>query len=127
MNKYSYNTLIGADNHQNFTANGGNFPTPLPDFLVGGDITWQIDIWRQLRNARDAAGLRYLGTRDGWNFVLTRLVADVAENYYDLMALDNQMETLNITIALAGTQPRNRQAQEGICPRHRVRCSTFYG
>ena len=43
---------------------------------------------------------RYLGTRDGWNYVVTRLIADIAENYYELMALDKQLETLDRTIAL---------------------------
>jgi outer membrane protein, multidrug efflux system len=100
VNKYSYNTLQGADNLQNLTANGAHFPTPLPDFLVAGDISWQVDIWRQLRNARDAAGLRFLGTVDGRNYVVTRVVAEVAENYYGLMALDQQLETLDRTIAL---------------------------
>ena len=76
------------------------FPHPLPDFLIAANISWQVDIWRQLRNARDAAVLRYLGTRDGWNYVVTRLVAEIAENYYELMALDKQLETLDRTIAL---------------------------
>ncbi len=100
VNKYSYNTIEGADNLQNLTPRGTNFPTPYPDFLVAGNISWQVDIWRQLRNARDSAGLRYLGTRDGWNYVLTRLVAEIADNYYTLMALDKQLATLDITIAL---------------------------
>ncbi len=100
LNKFSYNTIEGADNLQNLTAQGTNFPTPLPDFLVAADVSWQIDIWRQLRNARDASGLRYLGTTDGRNYVVTRLVAEIAENYYRLMALDKQMETLDRTIAL---------------------------
>jgi len=93
-------TPPGADLSQIIKPNGGFFPNPLPDFLVAANITWQIDIWRQLRNARDAQGLRYLGTTDGWNYVVTRLVADIAENYYGLLSLDNQLETLDITINL---------------------------
>jgi outer membrane protein, multidrug efflux system len=100
LNKFSYNTLEGADNLQNLTPNGGNFPTPYPNFMEAADISWQVDIWRQLRNSRDSAALRFLGTRDGWNYVVTRLLAEIAENYYQLMALDTQMETLNRTIEL---------------------------
>ena len=40
------------------------------------------------------------GTIDGRNYVITRLVAEIAENYYRLMGLDNQLETLDRTIAL---------------------------
>jgi multidrug efflux system outer membrane protein len=100
LNKFSKYTLLGADNAQNLLPNGSNFPTPLPDFLMAADVSWQIDIWRQLRNARDAAGLRFLGSQDGRNYVTTRLVAEVAENYYGLMALDKQLETLDRTITL---------------------------
>ena len=100
LDKLSTYTPFGADLSQIVSPTGQPFPNPLPDFLLGADITWQVDIWRQLRNARDSAGLRYLGTVDGWNFVVTRLVADISENYYKLMALDKQLETLDRTIAL---------------------------
>jgi len=32
--------------------------------------------------------------------VVTRLVAEIAENYYELLALDNRMLTLDKTIAI---------------------------
>jgi NodT family efflux transporter outer membrane factor (OMF) lipoprotein len=100
LNRYSLNTLNGADNAENQPPNGGHFPQPLPNFLVSADLSWQIDIWRQLRNARDAAAFRYLGTADGRNYVITRLVAEIAENYYGLMALDKRIENLDTIIAL---------------------------
>ena len=100
LDKLSTFTPPGADLSQIVSPTGQPFPNPLPDFLVAANVSWQIDIWRQLRNARDAAGLRYLGTTDGWNYVVTRLVAEIAENYYKLMALDKQLETLDGTIAL---------------------------
>ena len=100
LDKFSQYTLLGADNAQNLLPNGSHFPRPLPDFLGAADLSWQIDIWRQLRNARDAAALRYLGTADGRNYVITRLVAEIAENYFALMALDKRMENLDRIIAL---------------------------
>ena len=84
----------------NLSANGKSFPDPLPDFLVGTRVSWEIDIWKKLRNARSAAALRYLGTADGRNYVITRLIADVAEEYYDLLALDKRLQTLDKTIEL---------------------------
>ena len=79
---------------------GKSFPEPLPDFLTAANVSWELDIWRKLRNARDAAALRYLGTRDGRNYIVTRLVSEMAESYYELMALDNRMATLDQTIAI---------------------------
>ncbi len=76
------------------------FPEPLPDFLVAANLSWQLDIWRELRNARDAATMHYLGTYEGQNYVVTRLVAEIAENYYELLALDNRLEILDQTIKI---------------------------
>ena len=61
LDKLSTQTPLGADLSQIMTPQGVPFPNPLPDFLVAANVSWQIDIWRQLRNARDAATLRYLG------------------------------------------------------------------
>jgi outer membrane protein, multidrug efflux system len=100
LTKYSFNTLEGADNLQNIPLNASHFPVPLPNFLLAPQVSWQIDIWRQLRNARDAQALRFLGTIDGRNYVVTSLVAEIAQNYYMLMSLDQRLENLNYVIAL---------------------------
>ncbi|MFO1066359.1 MAG: TolC family protein [Pirellulales bacterium] len=100
LDKASRYTRAGAVEDQLQVAPGKGFPTPLPDFMVATNITWEIDIWKRLRNAQSAAAYRYLGTREGWNFVITRLIADIADNYYELLALDNRMQILNQTIEI---------------------------
>ena len=101
LDKYGFYTIPGTDNLSNHAPNGSPLPVPLPDFMAPtANLTWQIDIWRQLRNARDAQALRWLGTTDGRNYVVTRLVADIAENYYLLMALDQRLLNLDNVIAL---------------------------
>lgn len=106
IEKSSRFTRNGAVEDQLTAAPGRGFPEPLPNFLVAADVSWEIDIWKKLRNARDAAALRYLGTQAGRNYVVTRLVADVAENYYELLALDNQLAILDrmIEIQLASLE-----------------------
>ncbi len=100
LEKSSRFTREGAVEDQLTAAPGKTFPAPLPNFLVAANVSWEIDIWRRLRNARDAATLRYLGTRDGRNYVVTRMVAEVAENYYELLALDNRLIILDQTIQI---------------------------
>jgi len=85
---------------QNLLANGVSFPQPLPEFMIAANISWEIDIWKKLRNAQCSAYLRYLGTAEGRNYIATRLVAEIGENYYTLLALDKQLETLDLTISL---------------------------
>ena len=100
LTKSSDYSPLGAGEQQLYSPAGTTFPQPLPNFLIAGEVSWQIDIWRQLRNARDAASLRYLGTCEGRNYMVTRLVAEIAEKYYLLLALDKRLETLDMTIEL---------------------------
>ena len=63
---------------------------------------------------------RYFAAVERRNFFVTRLVADIAENYYRLLALDKRLETLNHDHRAAGAEPRGRQGPEGSGPRHRA-------
>lgn len=71
--------------------NGQAFPDPLGNFTVGVNASWEVDIWRKLRNARNAAASRYLGSVEGKNFMVTNLVAEISNSYYELMAYDNKL------------------------------------
>lgn len=93
-------TRAGAVEEQLEVAPGRGFPDPLPDFLVATNVSWEIDIWNRLRNAQRAAAMRYLGSQEGRNFTVTRLVSEVAESYYELLALDNRLLTLDRTIEI---------------------------
>ncbi len=79
---------------------GKFFNNPHGTFNTGINLTWQLDIYRQLRNARDAAGQRFNVAVERRNYYITELAADVAENYFRLMALDKRLENLNLTIEL---------------------------
>ncbi len=112
LERSSLFTPLGtAERELNFLP-GKRFSDPLPNFLMAAEVSWQVDIWHKLRNARDAAALRYLATAEGRNYVVTRLVAEVSENYYTLMALDNRLETLEQTIALQQESLRIAKAKK---------------
>ena len=66
--------------------------------MLGINLFWQIDVWRELRNARDAACQRYIAATERRNYFVTKLVAEIAENYYDLVALDKRLENLGQTV-----------------------------
>ena len=98
LEKSGRHTRDGAVEDQLSVAPGKEFPDPLGDFAVGTNVSWELDIWKRLRNSQRAAAMRYLATQEGRNFVITRVVAEVAENYYMLLALDNRVEILQATI-----------------------------
>ncbi|WP_395743011.1 TolC family protein [Prosthecobacter sp.] len=102
IDKVGRHTAAGAaeDNTANEIAAGRAIPTNTPNFGFGGDFDWEVDIWRKLRNERDAAILRYLGTQEGRNFMITNIVSEIARTYYELVGLDNQLVILKRTIEI---------------------------
>jgi multidrug efflux system outer membrane protein len=100
MDRYSGYTLPGASLHDDPYVPGKFLNNPLPNTQLGLNLFWQLDIWRELRNARDAAARRYLAASERRNYFVTQLVAEIAENYYKLMALDKRIENLDRTIEL---------------------------
>jgi NodT family efflux transporter outer membrane factor (OMF) lipoprotein len=79
---------------------GVEMPDPLGDFTIAAYANWEVDIWKKLRNSKKAAVNRYLATVEGRNFVITNLIAEVADSYYELLALDGQLEIVKQTIEL---------------------------
>lgn len=100
VNKPSLYTSEGASEHTAVYEENKHLPEPLGNIGFGLFASWEIDIWKKLRNAKTSASFRYLSSVEGKNFMVTHLVAEIAESYYELMALDNQLEILqaNITI-----------------------------
>ena len=98
VDKVARYTNIGALEHNVEIKEGKENPEPLPDYLLGLSATWEIDIWNKLHNAKKAAVSRYLSTVEGKNFVITNLVAEIANSYYELLALDNQLDIVKKNI-----------------------------
>ncbi|NBX24945.1 MAG: TolC family protein [Planctomycetes bacterium] len=93
-------TTEGAVEEQLVLAPDVPFADPLPGFLVATDFAWELDIWGRLHAAEDAARLHLLATTEGRNYVITRLVAEVAESYYTLLGLDARLEVIDQMITL---------------------------
>jgi outer membrane protein, multidrug efflux system len=75
-------------------------PENLQDYKIAAVAHWEVDIWKKLRNSKKAAINRYLATIEGKNFVITNLIGEVASSYYELLALDNQLEIVKQNIEL---------------------------
>ncbi|MBU6340170.1 MAG: efflux transporter outer membrane subunit [Bacteroidetes bacterium] len=98
--KSSRYTVMGATEKSVPLVSGKEIPDPVPDFMVTLRAAWEVDIWKKLRNARKAAAIRYLGTQEGRNFLITQLVAEIAASYYELLALDNQLAIVRNNIQI---------------------------
>jgi NodT family efflux transporter outer membrane factor (OMF) lipoprotein len=105
----------GTDRFGKYTLNGvGNYdtnlspninadqriPGPTPDYFVGFRSSWEIDVWGKLSKRKEAAYSRLLATEMGQKWLNTQVVTQVANLYFELIALDKQAEILKRNIAL---------------------------
>lgn len=79
---------------------GKEFPEPLSNYQLGLYSTWELDIWKKLRNAKKVAYMEYMASQEGRNLLVTNLVAEVANSYYELIALDSQLSNLEQNIEI---------------------------
>lgn len=79
---------------------GKPIPDPLPDYFLGAKVSWEADIWKKLRNSKKAATYKYLSSIQGKNFMVTNLISEIASSYYELIALDNQLDILKENISI---------------------------
>lgn len=79
---------------------GKAFPEPLGNYQFGLQATWELDVWKKLRNATKVATMEYMASIEGKNFLVTNLVAEIANAYYELVALDNQLDNLEQNIKI---------------------------
>ena len=79
---------------------GRKFPKPLPDVHLAANASWELDVWKKLRNAKKSAVLSYLASIEGKNFMVTQLVSEIASAYYELQTFDNLLNILNSSIEI---------------------------
>lgn len=70
----------------------------LDQFDITGNLGWEADIWGKITSKKLAAQATYLQTVAAHKAVKTQLVAMVAGNYYNLLALDAQKQMALKTI-----------------------------
>ncbi len=83
---------------------GKPVPEHLTNFTLGVEASWEVDIWGKLRNSKKAAFTKYLSSIEGRHLVTTNLVAEIANSYYELLALDNNLDIIRETIGLLKNQ-----------------------
>ncbi|MEC5144749.1 efflux transporter outer membrane subunit [Chitinophaga sp. 212800010-3] len=86
-------TLAGASNQ----VNTGRTVID-QQFSVGLAASWEADIWGKLRSARRAGLASMLQATANAQAVQTALVANIADAYYNLLALDQQLHITQQTV-----------------------------
>jgi len=75
----------------------------IENYQAAVTLTWEIDIWGKLRNQKEATLAQYLQTYEASKAVQTQLVSDIAQGYFNLLMLDQQLEIARSNLALNDT------------------------
>lgn len=92
----------GKATHQELSKNsqfGSFFDGGITQYEVSVGFSWEADIWGKIRSQRRAFEASYLQSVAAHQAVKTRLINDIANLYYRLLALDQQLELTNATIS----------------------------
>lgn len=102
--KFGEYTMDGVGNYDTqFSTNINQkqqIPNPLPDYYVGLQSSWEIDMWGKLKNKKKAAASRFIASQYGKDFIVTNLISEIANSYFELIALDNELKILSDNIDL---------------------------
>ena len=78
------------------TSAAGN--TPSPTGITGGvfaadiNASWEIDLWGRIRRLNESARAQFFASEEARRDVMISLIAQVAQEYFQLLALENEME-----------------------------------
>lgn len=126
---------FGADRSGQYTFNGmsekdiedrkGELPKYVGDHALLANFSWEVDIWRKLHNAKDAAVKRYLSSVEGKNFAITQLVSEVSSLYYDLLVLDNELEIVEKNVSIQKDALEMVRAQKNAAKLNQLAVNRF--
>jgi multidrug efflux system outer membrane protein len=89
---------VGKHTPQGASDEAHGLPEHLGNFMFGLSASWEVDVWSKLRDAAKAARLRYVAGLAARHFMVTQLVAEIARSYYELIALDQELEIVKRNI-----------------------------
>jgi multidrug efflux system outer membrane protein len=75
---------------------GGNTPSPTGTignvFAADVNASWEIDLWGRIRRLNESARAQFFASEEARRDVMISLIGEVAQNYFQLLALDRQLE-----------------------------------
>ncbi|MEE6187316.1 TolC family protein [Niabella digestorum] len=112
----SIDALTSGTKYGKYTMEGvGNFDTnlsdnieedqkiktnPTPNHWLGLKTSWEIDLWGRLKQLKESAQMQYFSTKEGLRLMQNEILGQVADLYFDLIALDNKEKILQRNVTL---------------------------
>lgn len=77
---------------------GGNSFSNDPELGLKASLSWEIDLWGNLRWANERGGALLLESVNSKRALTMSLVSQVAQSYFELVALDNELRIVKQTL-----------------------------
>lgn len=77
---------------------GGNDYSSSPEFTAKFVASWELDLWGNLRWAKDKSIAQFVQAVENQRALQMTLVAQVAQSYFELVALDNELNIVKQTL-----------------------------
>ncbi|MBI9042189.1 efflux transporter outer membrane subunit [Lutibacter sp.] len=98
--------------HQEFSENGQYAGvSSLDQYSLGANLSWEADVWGKIRSNKRAFEASYLQTVAAHQAIKTTLVSQIADVYYQLLSLDEQVRITKETI---GTREKGLTTTEAL-------------
>jgi multidrug efflux system outer membrane protein len=92
MPEINAQVTAGSTRFSENSVNGNLGFTHIENYSAGVGLSWEADIWGKVKLNKQAALASYLQSAEVKKAIQTRLVAEVAQGYYNLLSLDEQLK-----------------------------------
>lgn len=75
--------------------------TYLDDYSATVKLSWEVDIWGKAKKQKEGALASYMGQKENMTALKTRIVVQVAQAYYNLISLDEQLKIAQKNVELS--------------------------
>jgi len=72
----------------------------MDDYSATLGLSWEVDIWRKSKMQREGALANYFAQKENLTALRTRIIVQVAQAYYNLIALDEQLKVAERNVEL---------------------------
>ena len=101
---------------------GNSFPNggqTADNFLVAGSASWELDLWGRIRRLNESGRAQYFASQEARRDMLIIVISEIAQNYFQLLALDREMAIANRTTNSFGESLRifTERLQGGVVSR----------
>ncbi|MCJ7934107.1 MAG: TolC family protein [Chryseobacterium sp.] len=83
----------------------------IDDFTATLQLSWEVDIWGKSKMQKESAAAEYFGQKENLYAIKSRIVVQVAQAYYNLISLDEQLKIAEQNIELSNSTLKMMELQ----------------